>query len=373
MTGELSALARLRALGDFDFQLAAVEIITNITTAPLILAQMPADASSGWEEAEFDLTPYLGNVVYIVWYHFLFSLDAPPRLGWLVDDVSIAVDTIVPGTVQITNNIWQATFALSGPSGRTGSGRSWVLSNAAPGEYTVLFGEVPYYVTPAPQTNALVAGGVATFTGNYTFADANSNGIPDAYEVEKLGGIDPLRTRLTDTDHDGMSDWAEFVAGTDPNNPPPPFRLTARLNNGLVELSWPTVTNHTYRVHGSTNAVNWSPYTAFLPAGGTTSAFTLPAPTNHAPNFFRVEARPPTGPSASAPFLRVTATPLTNGVLRLDWPAGLGHAYRVLSSANASIWFPVTDWLRASSASGSATISTKTNGAQLFLRVEAQP
>lgn len=359
--------------GDFDVQLAAVEIITNIASGPIVLAQMPEDASGAWEPAEIDLTPYLGTVVYIVWYHFLFSFDAPPRLGWLVDDVSITTETIVPGTVQITNNVWQATYALSGPSGRTGNGRSFVITNAAPGKYTVQFGDAPYLVTPAPQTNTLVAGGVATFAGNYTFTDANSNGIPDAYEVEKFGALDPLRTKLTDTDRDGLSDWAEFVAGTDPTSPPPPFQITARFNNGLGQLSWPSVPNHTYRIHGSSNAVNWSPYSAFLSAGGTTTTFALPVPTNHAPNFFRVEAMPPTGPTAIAPFLRVTATPLTNGLLRLDWPAGIGHGYRLLSSTNAAIWTAATDWLRASKASGSATISTKTNAAVRFLRVEAQP
>ena len=67
-----------------------------------------------------------------------------------------------------------------------------------------------------------------TFTGNYSFTDANAHGIPDAYVVERFGGVDPPRTRFTDTDRDGMSDWVEFVAGTEPNNPPPPFRLIPR-------------------------------------------------------------------------------------------------------------------------------------------------
>src|SRR6185295_4861863 len=82
------------AAGDFDFQLAAIQIITNVATEPLLIFQMPEDLSGGWEPAEFDLTPYMGNVVYIVWYHFLFSFDDSPRIGWLVDDVSITTETI---------------------------------------------------------------------------------------------------------------------------------------------------------------------------------------------------------------------------------------------------------------------------------------
>ncbi len=54
------------------------------------------------------------------------SFEAPARPGWLVDDVSITMNTVVSGTVQITNNIWQAVFALSGPPAplRADSGRS---------------------------------------------------------------------------------------------------------------------------------------------------------------------------------------------------------------------------------------------------------
>ncbi len=280
------------ALGDNDYQIAAIEIITNVAAAPEVLYQMPEDASGGWEEFSVDLTPYLGNVVYIVWYHFLFSFDAPPRQGWLVDDVSITTSTILPGTIQITNNLAQAVFALSGPSGRTGAGRGLTIANAAPGPYVIQYGDAPYYITPPNQTNTLTAGGAITFTGNYTFADANSNGIPDAYETEKFGGIDPLRTQLTDTDGDGLGDWAEFVAGTDPTNSTSSFHLTATILPGnQIQLDSPAAPGHGYRVLGSTDTVNWTPFTDWLRATGYSLNLTLPA-TNGAPNFFRLEAQP---------------------------------------------------------------------------------
>ena len=68
---------------DGDIELAAVQIITNAATSPLVLWQLPADSSFGWEEVELDLTPHLGKVVYIVWYYFLFSFEARPAwAGW---------------------------------------------------------------------------------------------------------------------------------------------------------------------------------------------------------------------------------------------------------------------------------------------------
>lgn len=360
------------AQGDFEFQLAAIEIITNLATAPVVLAQMPEDYSGGWEEMELDLTPYMGNVVYLVWYHFIFSFDAPPRLGWLVDDVSITTSTIVPGAIQITNNLWQTVFALAGPSGRTASGRSLLITNAAPGQYTIQYGDVPYYTTPANQTNNLVAGGNISFAGNYTFSDANTNGIPDAYEAEKFGALDFSRDKNTDTDRDGLSDWAEFVAGTDPMNPPPPFRLTAqRLPNNLIKLSWPSVTNHTYRVHASSNATVWTPQSAWFAATGTNTSFVIATTTNGPTKFFRVEALPPA--SSTAGTFKLSATVLPSKQIRLDWPSAPGHGYRILGSTNLSDWSAYTGWLRPNSYSANQTLPPKTNGAPNFFRLEAQP
>lgn len=358
--------------GDFDFHLAAIEIITNATTAPVLLYQIPADFSFGWEEFEYDLTPYLGNVVYIVWYHFYFSIDARAQLGWLVDDVSITTETIVPGTISITNNVWQAGWALSGPSNRNGNGRLTTITNAAPGNYILEFGDVPYFNTPPPLTNSLSAGGTLTFTGNYTFPDANTNGIADGWEIANFGSLSPARTRATDTDGDGLSDYAEFVAGTDPNNPPPPFQLTAELTNGLVKLSWPTLSNFNYRVRAAASpaAANWLAYSGWLAATGTNKSFILPAPTNGAPTFFRVEAASAGGLPAT---LRGNLTRFTNGSLRLDWPASPNHGYRVLGSTDLTTWLPFSDWLRATNFSGSLTLPPRTNGAPNFFRIEAAP
>ena len=366
------------AQGEFEIQLAAVEIITNVTTSPILLYQYGEDFSSDWEQMELDLTPYMGNVVYIVWYHFFFSLDGIPRMGWLVDDVSITMSTIVPGTVQITNNLWQSVFNLSGPSGRLGTGRSMLITNAAPGNYTIEYGDVPWYTKPANQTNSLVAGGNIIFTGNYTAADVNANNIPDTWEAAQFGALDPLRTASTDTDGDGLSDWGEFAAGTDPNNPPPAFRIKAeRLTNNLVKLSWPSVTNHSYRVHTSANVTNglpnsgWSPLSNWLNATGTNTSYLLSTATNGANRFYRVEAAPPAG-SLAARF-ELTTTVLPSKQIKLTWPSAPGHGYRVLASTNASNWTPYTDWIRATTFNTSLTLPPATNGAPSLFRLEAQP
>ncbi|MBE0545418.1 MAG: S8 family serine peptidase [Verrucomicrobia bacterium] len=278
---------------EFEFQLAGIFIITNVLTSPQLLRQLPEDSSFGWEEMTVDLTPYMGHVAYIAFYHFLFSFDAPPRLGWLVDDVSITVGSVTPGTLQITNDLWQAVFALTGPTGRVGGGQWTVITNAAPGEYAIEFGDVPYHTTPLPQTNTLTAGGTITFHGQYTFADANANGIPDGWEQVYFGSVSPGRTSLTDTDDDGLSDYAEYVAGTNPTNQLSALRLTPTLSPGgsSLDLQWPSAPGHGYRVLRSADAFNWTPATDWIRAAGAITETNLPTLGN-SPQFLRVQASP---------------------------------------------------------------------------------
>ncbi|MSU59755.1 MAG: hypothetical protein EXS35_16575 [Pedosphaera sp.] len=275
------------------FQAGTLYIVTGGGSAATALAQY-IDANSGWEQEIIDLSPFAGQVVYFVWAYQIVSFDSAPRPGWLVDDVAVTVSNVPPGTVIVTNNIWQANFVLSGPAYQNGKGTSLKITNAPPGEYILEFGDAPFYNTPANLTNSLVSGGTLTFTGNYTFTDANTNGIPDAYELAYFGNVSPTRTKTTDTDGDGAPDYAEFVAGSNPTNNASKLRLTATFQplNNSVKISWPSGAGHGYRVHGSTNATTWTPYSAWIRATGLTTTWTVPPRTNGAPYLFRLQALP---------------------------------------------------------------------------------
>jgi hypothetical protein len=353
------------------FHAGEVLLLTDNALAPISLGVFYDDAED-WNEVEINLTPYLGKIVYIAWHYFLFSLDSAPRMGWLVDDVSITVSNAPIGMLVVSNNLWQSSFVLSGPSGGPGVGRWTAITNAAPGQYVIQYGAVPWFQTPPPQTNTLAAGGTINFIGNYTFADANANGIPDAYEMEKFGVIDPLRSGNTDTDLDGLSDWAEFIAGTDPLNPPPSFQLRAQpLAANLIQLSWPAATNYSYRVHASSNAVAWLPQGNWFAASGTNGTYTLATTTNGPAKFFRVEAAAPASPFSAT--FKVATTLLPNGQVRLDWPGAPGHGYRVLSSTNMVNWTPFSNWIRATGYAVNFTLPAPANAAPNFFRVQAEP
>jgi len=279
---------------EFDIiELGRVLIITNTLTEPVEIAAFSGDGIN-WGEEEIDLTPYVGNVVYIAFHYVILSFDVFPRAGWLIDDVSVTMNSVAPGFVVVTNNLFQARFTLSGQLSRTGAGKSYQITNAPPGVYAISYASVPFYTTPPAQTNTLSTGGTVTFVGNYTFADANTNGMSDAWETNQFGSVSASRTAATDTDGDGMTDLEEFRAGTNPNSAAAQFVMTSPvlLPDGELRVQWPTVQGRGYCIEGSADGYTWSPVTPWVIASGALMTHDVPAWTSGAPYLFRVAVQP---------------------------------------------------------------------------------
>ena len=74
-------LATLTFWHNFDFtgealwEYGKVLLFTNTQTQPIELANFEGDFSLGWEEMEFDLTPYIGRVIHLVWQYEMFDLS----------------------------------------------------------------------------------------------------------------------------------------------------------------------------------------------------------------------------------------------------------------------------------------------------------
>ena len=279
--------------GDVIVENGQVFVITNSLTPPVELAAY-TDLTAGWEGEELDLTPFIGHVVRLVWFYQYDSLSSLARPGWLVDDISVTTSNAAVGTIKLTNNLWQARFALSGPTSRNGKGPGLVITNAPPGPYTIVYGDVAYYHTPAPQTNTLAGGGNLVFTGSYTIVDANSNGIADSWEQSFFGNVASNHPAALDTDGDGASDYKEFISGTNPTNAASRLHLTATYisSNKTVRLDWPTTPDRAYRllVNGTNNSVA-SPLTSWAQAVSGASSYTLPS-TSTQYRLFRVQVQP---------------------------------------------------------------------------------
>ncbi len=84
--------------------------------------------------------------------------------------------------------------------------------------------------------------------------DADNNGLPDWWELQYFGHLTGTAPNA-DTDHDGLSNLAEWVAGTNPTNAASSLSLTvssAGNSNGIV-LRWPSVAGKSYWLERSTN------------------------------------------------------------------------------------------------------------------------
>jgi serine protease AprX len=281
---------------DFTSGLEDGVIMISVNAEPLADLQPYVDfsglVSDDWEQETIDLTPYAGQPIQIVWYYEGVSIDNPLD-GWLVDDVGVTgVGAGAGGTIVVSKNIASGSLTLTGPISQSGSGLLMTVSNAPPGQYTAQFGDVAFFVTPPAQTGTLLASNTLAFTGTYTFPDVNSNGMSDLYEQYYFGSVSTNRTRLTDTDGDGMTDYAEFIAGTDPTNAASNLRiLKSYVSNGVMTVQWSAVPGRIYEVQTSTNLVDWDPVSLWMQASFSPMTYTWTNAGDKARSF-RVEVRP---------------------------------------------------------------------------------
>lgn len=276
-----------------------VFVSTNTTAA--ISTSLPSavdlagHAAYDWQLETVDLTAFTGHAIQLVFYYQGIVIDSS-MLGWLIDDISVT-GVVAGGDVSITKNLQQGTWSLSSlsPIGlvpiEAGVTPSVTFTNLPAGDYVVQFSAVPYYGTPAQQTNTLTVDGSLMFVGDYAFLDLNDNGISDSWERDFLGGVSPDHVYQIDTDLDGASDGDEFFAGTNPTNAMDrlDFALTPQPNH-LVRAEWPTVPGRAYRLEATTNFVDWMAVTDWTRARDSMLFQLLEQPEE--PAFYRVQVRP---------------------------------------------------------------------------------
>ena len=279
-----------------------VFVSTNSSIPPSLNLPLVVDFADNvadiWQQETLDLTPWVGQTIQVVFYYQAFAFG-DQIYGWTFDDVRITGET-TGGNISISKNLGQGTYSLfaQSPIGlvpiQSGVANSVTVSNQPTGQYVVQFGDVPYYQTPTDQTNTLTAGGALSFNGTYAFLDLNRNGISDSWEMDHFGVVATNRTQLTDTDHDGMTDYAEFFAGTDPTSAASKFNITGetRQTNHLVQIEWSVVSNRLYQVNAATNLGSWQPVTAWLQASNTPTLSYTSTNASSSRQFYRIQVRP---------------------------------------------------------------------------------
>jgi hypothetical protein len=97
-----------------------------------------------------------------------------------------------------------------------------------------------------------------------------------------------------DTDHDGLNNWQEWKAGTDPTNPVSVLRMLAPAlaDNGTgTILSWQSVSNRTYFLQSSAGllpAPSFLTLQSNIPGQFGTTSYTDTNALSQGPLFYRV-------------------------------------------------------------------------------------
>jgi len=109
-----------------------------------------------------------------------------------------------------------------------------------------------------------------------------------------FGSVTTNRTQLTDTDHDGMTDYAEFNRRYRSDQPCSRFYFTGETiqSNRLVQMQWTVVTNRLYQVNASSNLLSWRPVTDWLQASNNPTMNYTVTTSGSGSHFYRVQVRP---------------------------------------------------------------------------------
>jgi hypothetical protein len=123
-------------------------------------------------------------------------------------------------------------------------------------------------VTNAANPGSISVNAQCTIT---TMTDSDHDGLPDAWELAY--GLDPNNAfdRTNDFDGDGMLNWQEYVAGTDPTDPLSYLKIDLMNLGGGATVAFSAVSNRTYTVQ----------FTDALPGGAWSKLADVLARTNN--------------------------------------------------------------------------------------------
>jgi hypothetical protein len=136
---------------------------------------------------------------------------------------------------------------------------------------------------------ATPGGRASSFANIVTAVDANSDGVPDNWQSDYGAAFGGPLDRLGDQDGDGMKNWEEFEAGTNPTNAASFLKIDPFSVTNGVRLEFGAISNRTYQVlrAPALTGANWTSIADIIarPTNRTEVIVDTASTTNH---FFRV-------------------------------------------------------------------------------------
>jgi hypothetical protein len=121
--------------------------------------------------------------------------------------------------------------------------------------------------------------------------DRDGDRLPDWWERQHFFSEIAAET-APDADGDGHSNYAEYVTGSDPNDPDSTFnaRMAVGGAGDTFTLRWPSVEGRTYTIETSIDCANWTPLETGLAA--TPPENTRPVTPGPNRRYYRIAAEP---------------------------------------------------------------------------------
>jgi hypothetical protein len=121
----------------------------------------------------------------------------------------------------------------------------------------------------------------------------SGGGLPDAWQLQYFGhtGVDPN----ADPDHDGMSNWAEYIAGTNPTDAQSRFAFVRVFPDpqGGFRVEWSSVQGKFYTLQRSNDLLQgFSDLQTHIAATAPANSFRDGSASGTGPQFYRLEVEP---------------------------------------------------------------------------------
>jgi len=205
---------------------------------------------------------------------FLATADSQLTWNWLTQ-YFLQTSVASSGTVNLTNS-WRAAGEV-------------VSITATPSNY---YHFANWSGDVSGTSNVIQVAMSAPRSVTATFAEnLVTNGVPEWWLAQNNLPVNDAGA-LADTDGDGVENWKEYRAGTDPNNPASLLRMGTGTSGSQFILLWPSAYGRLYRLYRATNSIaNFSVIASDIYATPPTNAYYLDINSLPENAFYRIEVQ----------------------------------------------------------------------------------
>jgi hypothetical protein len=227
--------------------------VTNTVTSPVSLGANARSIVTGWTGG--GSIPASGTTNSVT---FVATSDSQLTWNWQTQ-YWLRTSVASSGTVDVTNS-WRAAGEI-------------VTLTATPSNY---YHFVNWSGDVSGTSNQIQVNMSAPRTVTANFAEnLVTNNVPEWWLAQNNLPVNDSGA-LADSDGDGIENWKEFRAGTDPNNAASRLLMGTTMSGPQLILQWPSASGRLYRLYCATNsAANFSVIASNIYATPPTNAYYL--------------------------------------------------------------------------------------------------